>query len=74
MKGWTGKILRVDLSKSICTIEDLDPETQLLFLGGHGVATKILMDEMDPKIDPLSPDNKLIFSTGPLTGTAAVMG
>jgi len=74
MKGWTGKMLRVDLSKSIYTIEDLDTETQRLFLGGHGVASKILMDEMDPKVDPLSPDNKLIFSTGPLTGTAAVMG
>ena len=71
MKGWTGKILRVDLSNGSYKTEDLDPETARLFLGGHGVATKILMDEMDPKVDPLSPDNKLIFSIGPLTGTVA---
>ncbi len=74
MNDWAGKILRVDLSKSHYAIEELDSETQRLFLGGQGVATKILMDEMDPKVDPLSPANKLIFSTGPLTGTAAVMG
>jgi aldehyde:ferredoxin oxidoreductase len=71
MKGWTGKILRVDLSNKTHKTEDLDLETQRLFMGGHGVATKILMDEMDPKVDALSPDNKLIFSIGPLTGTAA---
>jgi len=62
MKGWTGKILRVDLSNKTYKTEDLDLETQRLFMGGHGVATKILMDEMDPGVDPLSPDNKLIFS------------
>ncbi|MCP4682786.1 MAG: aldehyde ferredoxin oxidoreductase family protein [Desulfobacterales bacterium] len=71
MKGWTGKILRVDLSNSTYKTEDLDPETAKMFLGGHGVATKILMDEIDPKVDGLSPDNKLIFSIGPLTGTVA---
>jgi len=74
MKGWTGKILRVDLSKQTYKTEDLDLETQRLYLGGHGVATKILMDEMDPKVDPLSPENKLIFSIGPLTGTVAPLG
>ncbi len=74
MKGWTGKILRVDLSNSTYKTEDLDFNTARLFLGGHGVATKILMDEMDPKVDALSPDNKLIFSIGPLTGTAAPLG
>ncbi|MCP4681876.1 MAG: aldehyde ferredoxin oxidoreductase family protein [Desulfobacterales bacterium] len=74
MKGWTGNILRVDLSNRTCTVEGIDPEVTKAYIGGHGVATKILMDEMDPKVDPLSPDNKLIFSTGPLTGTAAVTG
>lgn len=71
MKGWTGKILRVDLTKRTYEIEDLDPTVARMFIGGQGIATKILMDEIDPKVDPLSPDNKLIFSTGPLTGTAA---
>ena len=74
MKGWTGKILRVDLSNRTYSSEDLDFNTARMFLGGQGVATKILMDEMDPKVDPLSPENKLIFSIGPLTGTAAPLG
>lgn len=74
MKGWTGKILRIDLSNRTQKIEDLDIETAKMFMGGHGVATKILMDEMDPRVDPLSPDNKLIFSIGPLTGTSAPLG
>jgi len=74
MKALAGKILRVDLTNRRYAFEALDPKTAEMFIGGHGVATKILMDEMDPKVDPLSPDNKLIFSTGPLTGTAAVMG
>lgn len=72
MKGWIGKILRVDLTNRSSRIEELDPTTARMFVGGHGVATKILMDEMDPKVDPLSPDNKMIFSTGPLTGTSAI--
>ena len=74
MKGWKGKILRVDLSKRTHRVDELDSNTVSMFLGGHGVATKILMDEMDPEVEPLSPDSKLIFSTGPLTGTAALMG
>ena len=71
MKGWAGKILRVDLSNGTYKTEDLDPEAVKMYLGGHGYATKILMDEIDPKVDGLSPDNKLIFSIGPLTGTIA---
>jgi len=74
MRGWTGKILRVDLTNRTYRTEDLDFNTARMFLGGQGVATKILMDEMDPKAEPLSPENKLIFSIGPLTGTAAPLG
>jgi aldehyde:ferredoxin oxidoreductase len=74
MKGWTQKILRVDLTSRSYSVADLSTKTAEMFIGGHGVAAKILMDEIDPKVAPLSPDNKLIFSAGPLTGTAAVMG
>jgi len=74
MHGWAGKILRVDLSEKKCEIEDLDPNLAKTFLGGQGTASKILFDEIDPKMDGLSPENKLIFSTGPLTGTGAVTG
>jgi aldehyde:ferredoxin oxidoreductase len=44
------------------------------YLGSRGLATKYLMEEIDPKVDPLSPDNKLIIATGPLTGTIASTG
>jgi len=63
MHGWAGKILRVDLSEKKCQIEDLDPNLAKTFLGGQGTASKILFDEIDPKVDGLSPENKLIFST-----------
>ena len=46
----------------------------LVDLGQRGLATKYLAEEMDPKADPLSPENKLIFATGPLTGTGAPTG
>jgi len=71
MYGWTGKIIRVNLTDKKITLEDLNMEDAKLYLGGRGLASKILYDEIDPKIDPLSPENKLIFMTGPMTGTYA---
>jgi len=71
MAGWIGKILRVNLSKNTWAVEDLDPDLAKEFIGGRGLGTKILFDEIDPKADPLSPKNKLIMITGPLTGTFA---
>jgi len=70
MHGWVGKVLRVDLTKGDCTDEDLDPDLAERFIGGRGLATKILIGEVDPAVDPLSAENKLIFATGPLTGVA----
>jgi len=64
-----GKILRVDLSRSKITEEFPDETDKKMFLGGSGLATKYLFDEVRPGIDPLGPKNKLIFMTGPLTGT-----
>ncbi len=64
-----GKILRVDLSKSKITKEFPDENTLKMFLGGSGLATKYLFDEVKKGTDPLGPENKLIFTTGPLTGT-----
>jgi aldehyde:ferredoxin oxidoreductase len=72
--GWTGKILRVNLTKGTCTPEDLNAEWADQYLGQRGLASKYLMEETDPKVDPLSPDNKMIFATGPLTGTCASTG
>lgn len=74
MFGWAGSILRVNLSNKTITKEPLNKRDAELYLGSRGLATKIFMDEVDPKVDPFSPDNKLIFMTGPLTGTFASSG
>ena len=71
MAGWIGKILRVNLSKNSWAVEDLNPDLAREFIGGRGLGTKMLYDEVDPKVDPFSPKNKLIMATGPLTGTFA---
>jgi aldehyde:ferredoxin oxidoreductase len=71
MKGWIGKLLRVDLTKGECKVEELDKNLAAKFIGGRGLGSKILFDEIDPKVDPFSPNNKLIMATGPLTGTSA---
>ena len=72
--GWTGKILRVNLTNGTCTPEDLNMDWADQYLGQRGLGSKYLTEETDPKVDPLSPDNKLIFATGPLTGTCASTG
>ncbi len=69
--AWTRKILRVDLSKGTCTPEPLNMQWAQEFLGQRGLATKYFTTEVDAKVDPLSPANKLVFATGPLTGTMA---
>ncbi len=71
MYGWQGKILRVNLTKSEVSVEDLDMQRAKDYIGGIGLGTVYLYDEIDPAVDPLSPQNKLIFATGPLTGTGA---
>ncbi len=71
MFGWTGTILRVDLTKGKVTREATDIKTAHDYIGARGLGGKIITDELDPKTDALSPDNKLIFAPGPLTGTFA---
>lgn len=68
MFGWNGKILRVNLSSNKISTQKFNSEFALSFLGGRGFAVKILWDELTPGIDPLSPENKLVLATGPLTG------
>lgn len=74
MNGWHGKILRVNLTDETFSIEGIDPKVAKDFLGGRGWGIKYLYDEVDPKVDPLSPENKMIFATGPLTATPAPTG
>ena len=72
--GWVGKILRIDLTNKVATVEDLDIGWAESFIGARGLAVRYLYDEVDPTCDPLSPDNKLYLATGPLTGTSASCG
>ncbi|MFP3195188.1 MAG: aldehyde ferredoxin oxidoreductase family protein [Caldivirga sp.] len=68
MRGWAGRLLRVDLSSGRYWIQDIDPSILMSFVGGRGLAVKLLWDELRPGVDPLSPLNKLVIAAGPLTG------
>lgn len=72
--GWTRKILRVNLTASTCTPEPLNMDWAMQYLGQRGLASKYLYEEIDPACDALGPENKLIMTTGPLTGTMASTG
>ena len=69
--GWQKQILRVDLTKGTSDIEPLNMDWAHQYMGERGLGSKYLMESMDPKADPLGPENVLIFATGPLTGTMA---
>jgi aldehyde:ferredoxin oxidoreductase len=69
MHGWAGKILDVNLSSGEIKTYPLDEKIARLFIGGRGLGARILWDEVGPGIEPLSPGNVLIFTTGPLTAT-----
>ena len=69
--SWAGKILRVNLTQGTCTTEALNRQWAQEYLGQRGLASKYLVEEIDPQVDPLSPENKMIMTTGPLTGTMA---
>jgi aldehyde:ferredoxin oxidoreductase len=72
--AWHRKVLRVNLTNGTCIAEPLNMEWADQYLGQRGLATKYFCEEVNPKVDPLSPDNKLIYTTGPLTGTMASTG
>jgi len=73
-KGYTHRLLRVNLTSKTIRVEDV-PNAQLLkYIGGVGLAARMLYDELEPGIDPLSHRNKVIFMTGPLAGTIAPTG
>jgi len=69
--GYSGKLLRVNLSKGEVSTEETQPAILREFLGGVGYGAKLLYDEIPVGIEPLSSENKLVFTTGPLTGTRA---
>ncbi|WP_174589930.1 aldehyde ferredoxin oxidoreductase family protein [Methanocella conradii] len=69
--GYAGKILRLDLDGPSYRVERPREEDLERFIGGEGLCIKYLYDEVPPHADPLGPENRLIFMTGPLTGTLA---
>jgi aldehyde:ferredoxin oxidoreductase len=68
---YAGKILRVDLTTGYIEREQMDERVAMRFLGGKGFGARFLYEEIPPKIEPFDGDNKIVISTGPLTGTGA---
>ncbi|MDY6796354.1 MAG: aldehyde ferredoxin oxidoreductase family protein [Actinomycetota bacterium] len=71
MFGFHGKLLRVNLSDGVISQESIDEGLFRRFMGGAGVATMYLWEEVPQGADPLGPENELIFMTGSLTGATA---
>jgi aldehyde:ferredoxin oxidoreductase len=72
--AWTGKILRVNLTVGTCKPEELNMQWARDYIGQRGLATRYFVEEVDPQVDPLAAENKIIWATGPLTGTMASTG
>jgi len=68
MYGYNGRVIRINLTDKSIKKEELDLEVAKKYIGARGLGVKTFMDEVDPKIDALSPENKLIIAGGPLTG------
>ncbi len=71
IKGYAGRVLEVDLASRTSAFKPLDEAIARLYVGGKGYATRLLYDSTEPGIDPLGPENPLIFATGPLNGSVA---
>jgi aldehyde:ferredoxin oxidoreductase len=69
--GYVGRISRVNLTDERFIIEPLKIDLARNYMGGRGLGARILWEEVKPHLNPLDPNNKLIFMTGPLTGTMA---
>ncbi|MEM1718572.1 MAG: aldehyde ferredoxin oxidoreductase N-terminal domain-containing protein, partial [Thermosphaera sp.] len=71
MFGNWGKIVRVDMSSKEIKIESWGEDIARKWLGSRGLGIYLMLKEVDPRVEPLSPENKLIIAAGPLTGTSA---
>ena len=67
--GYMGKLIRAKLSEGTIEIEDLNLDDARDYIGGAGLGTKLVYDEVPPSADPLGPENKIAFLTGPITAT-----
>ena len=72
MYGWAGTLLRVNLSDGKIQRQEYPEALRHQFLGGRGVNSRLLFDEVEPGIDPLGPKNKLFFGTSPITGSGLI--
>jgi len=71
MLGWAGKILDINLTDGSIETVPLDMEMAHLFLGGRGLGARLLWDLVGPEVEPLSPENVLIFTMGPITASGS---
>lgn len=69
MNGWTGKLLRVNLTDGTTSVES--SEKYFGYIGGKGMANRIMYDEVPGGTDPIAPENKIVFAVGPNTGSTA---
>jgi aldehyde:ferredoxin oxidoreductase len=69
MNGWNGKVLDIDLGALTHETYPLDMDMARLFICGRGLGARLLWERVGPGVDPLSPENALIFTNGPLTAT-----
>ncbi|NLM30748.1 MAG: aldehyde ferredoxin oxidoreductase family protein [Methanomicrobiales archaeon] len=74
MNGYAEKILHVDLARERAEEKPFPEEWRRTYIGGRGLGVRILMDMVDPGIDPLGPENVLVFATGPVAGSGFPMG
>ena len=74
MDGYAGNMVYADLAAGKVTIKPTPPELKKQYLGGRGFGIRLLTDAVDPKIDPLSDKNIVVFASGPLTGTGIPLG
>ena len=74
MHGWTGRLLRINLNDGSAKEENIPEDILRNYLGGRGLGVKLYYDSVSPDIEPFSEENPLIFTVGPLTGTAPMSG
>ena len=72
--SYNEKLLRINLTTNEIKVEPLNLEIAKKFIGARGLGSKILLDEIDPSVDPLSSENKLVIMTGPVTGASVPTG
>jgi len=69
--GWAGRIISIDLTRKKVVKDPLPKELAVKYLGSRGINARFLWEKTSPGIDPLGPDNLLMFGAGPLSGTFA---